>query len=50
MFCMQQLLQCAHLGDVLHELGAGEAVVCGAIARTIVEKTEQCRVQLKQST
>lgn len=40
----------AHLGDMFQELGAGEAVLCGATVSTVVEKTEERRVQLKQST
>lgn len=40
----------AHLGDMFQELGAGEAVLCGATVCTVVEKTEERRVQLKQST
>ena len=39
----------AHLGDMVQELGAGEAVLCGTTVCTVVEKTKQCRVQLKQS-
>lgn len=40
----------AHLGDMFQELRAGEAVLCGATVCTVVEKTEERRVQLKQST
>lgn len=40
----------AHLGDMFQELWAGEAVLCGATVCTVVEKTEERRVQLKQST
>lgn len=40
----------AHLSDMFQELGAGEAVFCGATVCTVVEKTEERRVQLKQST
>lgn len=38
----------AHLGDVIQELGAGEAVLCGAAAGSVVEQSEERRVQLKQ--
>lgn len=40
----------AHLGDMFQELWAGEAVLCGAKVCAVVEKTEERRVQLKQST
>lgn len=39
----------AHLGDMFQKLGAGEAVLCGIAVCTVVEKTEERRVQLKQS-
>lgn len=38
-----------HLGDMVQELRAGEAVLCGTTICTVVEKTEERRVQLKQS-
>lgn len=40
----------AYLGDMFQELGAGETVLCGGTLCTVVEKTEERRVQLKQST
>ena len=40
----------AHLGDMFQELGAGEAVLCGATVCVVVEKTGERGVQLKQST
>jgi len=40
----------AHLGDMLQELGVGEAVLCGATVCSVVEESEECGVQLKQSS
>lgn len=39
----------AHLGHVFQELGAGEAVLCGAAVGSVVEKAEELRIQLKES-
>lgn len=44
------LVNRAHLGDVFQELWAGKAVLCGATVCFVVEKTEECGVQLKQPT
>lgn len=39
-----------YLRDMFQELWAGQAVFCGATVWTVVEKTGERRVQLKQST
>lgn len=39
----------AHLGNMFQKLRAGEAVLCGATVCSVVEKSEELRVQLKQS-
>lgn len=39
----------AHLSDMFQELRAGDAVLCRATLCTVVEKTEEGWIQLKQS-